>query len=135
MPERQEKDRRTFESTARSLGIPERNWGNPVVEQFVDFVARVQQLQEEIAVAEAKTPSMLEQTLAQERQLLHSPSLKQQLKQRYSSAELLLRAVNMVLTMDIGETYQSEPRKYVASKINAALRGYGYHVEEDKKTT
>ncbi|MBI2330487.1 hypothetical protein HYU94_03775 [Candidatus Daviesbacteria bacterium] len=133
MLERQEKDKRAFESTARSLGIPQRNWGQPVVEQFIDFVSRVDQLQEDISVAAVNTPNKFIQSLAQERQLLNSPSLKHQLRERYSTAELLLRAVKMVLTMDAGEQYQADPRRYVASKINAALRGYGYRVEEDKE--
>lgn len=130
MPE--EEYTREFKSTARSMHIPEDNWGNPIVQRFVELVSVTERLQEDMSRAYSETPDRFTLPLVEQRRLLDAPDLVHSLRDRYNSAELLLRAVNMILTMNIGRNYESGPNRYVVSKINVALSRYGYHVEKDK---
>jgi hypothetical protein len=125
----------TFESTAQHLGIPEQNWGNESVREFVGFFNRVQQLQQDIS--EAKTVHLRRSSvghlfdtpteeLQQEKQEV--AGMTPPLTDRYSRSELMMR-VAMELLRDGFKGHPAQPN-YIKSKLNAVINSFGLEVTD-----
>jgi hypothetical protein len=122
------------EITANTLSIAPENRSHPVVREFVEFINRVEQLQEDfdgaahvaLARSEAPTPG------SESRPMPHEMDVIPSLRDRYSSAELMMRALDFILRDGFaGDTFiQDDERKqkYVASRLNSALGRYGLEV-------
>lgn len=130
----------SLESTAKSLDIPKENWKHPEVHRFIRLVNRVENLQMDLSIAQSESnrlifPEKDPANLAKTRELLNSPDMRSNLVDRYSTAELLLRAVEAILTIDIGEgANDPDPRRYIARKISAALAPLGYEAKKADKS-
>jgi len=124
------------QATATVLGIPKQQWKRPEVQDFLELLTRVEYLQADMALALARSKGQYAPAQQASSPLPFAfrelPDDPLPIPSRYSSAELLLRAVKAILAMQMRkhDRHDTGDMRYIHSKADAGLSHLGFEVVE-----